>query len=191
MSIQRSLSFLPLDVDPVARYNAESTSEWRKAIWREVIPMIPQYLILGKGYAINPGELESERISAARSASDAGGGAILAGDYHNGPLSVIIPLGIFGAIGFLWFLGASFRVLLYNYRYADADLKLINTFLLSLFAARVISFFLIFGSLYAEMASFTGLIAISICLNGGMKRPVLLPVEKQTFNQFKLARAAK
>jgi len=31
-------------------------------------------------------------------------GAELAGDYHNGPLSVIIPFGVFGVIAFVWFL---------------------------------------------------------------------------------------
>jgi hypothetical protein len=29
-----------------------------------------------------------------------------AGDYHNGPLSILIPFGLFGMIAFLWLLGA-------------------------------------------------------------------------------------
>ncbi|MSU57890.1 MAG: O-antigen ligase domain-containing protein [Pedosphaera sp.] len=192
ITIQRSLSFLPIEVDPVAQASADSTSEWRLAIWRAVLPTVPQYLILGKGYSINPAELEmQEKLAKFQNTGDSGEGAILAGDYHNGPLSVIVPFGIFGAIAFLWFLGASFRVLLYNYRYGDAGLKSINTFLLSLFTARCISFFFVFGSLHSELASFTGIVALSICLNGGIRRPVTVPVEKPTFNQFKLARAAK
>ena len=38
-------------------------------------------------------------------------GAMLAGDYHNGPLSILMPFGMFGAIAFLWLLGAGLKVL--------------------------------------------------------------------------------
>jgi hypothetical protein len=184
LTVQRSLSFLPLEVDPIARYSAEASSEWRVNMWRSVIPTIPQYLILGKGYAMNPSDVEMQNPSA-----NPAEGAILAGDYHNGPLSVIIPLGIFGVIGFLWFLAAGFRALLYNYRHGSEELKLVNTLMLSLFLSKVISFFFVFGSLHSELASFTGLVAMSVCLNGGVCRPALDPVVRQSPVHFRLARA--
>jgi hypothetical protein len=192
LTIQRSLSFLPLDVDPIARYSAEASSEWRKNMWRNVVPTIPQYLILGKGYAISSADLEMQSGAFARS-GDPAEGAMLAGDYHNGPLSVIVPLGIFGALGFLWFLWASFRVFLSNYRYGSAEMKLVNTLMLSLFLSRIISFFFVFGSLYSEMAAFTGLVALNVCLNGGVKgrEPAPAPALRSNLDQFKLARAAK
>lgn len=190
ITVQRSLSFLPLDVDPVARYAAESTIEWRLQIWREVLPQVPQYLIVGKGYSINPGELNMS-IDTVRSSVDTAQSAILAGDYHSGPLSLIIPLGIFGVIGFLWFLYAGFRVLLNNYRYGDPELIQINTFLLAYFVGRTIFYFFVFGAFHGELMIFTGVVGLSVSINGGMRQPAPVTVEKPTFDQFKLARAAR
>ena len=192
ISIQRSLSFLPIEIDPIARYAAESSSEWRLEVWRAVVPLIPQYLILGKGYAINSADMEfMQARNRYQSGSDPNEAVLLSGDYHNGPLSVIIPLGIFGAIGFVWFLVAAYRVLVNNYRHGDPELRLLNTFLLSYFVARVIYFFTVFGSLHFELVIFTGLVAMSVSINGGVRQAVIQPVEKPVFNQFKLARAAK
>lgn len=189
-AIQRSLSFLPLELDSTARLGAEATSEWRLKMWRAVMPMVPQYLLLGKGYAINPNELISARDDAARTGVDNAESAIVAGDYHNGPLSVIIPLGIGGAVAFLWLLGAGFQLLRNNLRYGDPALRQINIFLLSYFLARVIGFFAVFGSFHGELMLFTGLLGLSVSINGGMCRPpVLAPAEKPAFSQFKLARA--
>ena len=117
---------------------------------------------------------------------------MLAGDYHNGPLSLIIPLGLFGVAGFLWFVFASVRVLLHNYRYGDPDLKGINTFLLAYFLARLVFFFTVFGSFHMEFMIFTGIVGISVSFNGGMSpRPAPAPAEKPAFEQFKLARATR
>ncbi len=194
LTIQRSLSFLPIEIDPVARINAESSSEWRLRVWQEALPMVPRYLLLGKGYSINPADLE-----LARTTSDytRGGGSeaatALVGDYHNGPLSLIIPLGIWGVMGFLWFLAAGFRVLLNNYRYGDPELRPINTFLLAYFVARAIFYFTIFGAFDTELMIFTGLIGLAVCINGGMRQPTPapVPVEKPGWKQLRLARATK
>jgi hypothetical protein len=192
MTIQRAISFLPLvDVDPIARLGAESSSEWRFQMWRVVLPTVPQYLLVGKGYSINLNEIELAVGAGSVSAAGEAEGAMLAGDYHNGPLSVIIPLGIFGAIGFLWFLGAGLRVLLNNFRHSDPELLQINIFLLSYFIARIVYFFLVFGSFYGELAIFTGLVGLSISINGGVRSPVVIPVTKAEFSQFKLARATR
>ena len=86
---------------------------------------------------------------------------------------------------------AAYRVLVSNYRHGDPELRLLNTFLLSYFVARVIYFFTVFGSLHFELVIFTGLVAMSVSINGGVRQAVIQPVEKPAFNQFKLARAAK
>jgi len=96
--------------------------------------------------------------------------AAFAGDYHSGPLSVIIPFGIFGAAGFVWFLIAGGRVLYLNHRYGDPSLKLINACLFAYFLCRVISFFFIFGALYYDLYFFTGTVGLSLSLNGGVSR---------------------
>lgn len=191
LTIQRTLSFLPIDVDPAARLGAEGSTEWRLQIWRAVLPTVPRYLLLGKGYAINPNEMEKLQLPSVASSESVGEGAALAGDYHSGPLSLIIPLGIFGVIGFLWFLVAGLRVLRNNFRHGDPELRQVNTFLLSYFIARTLYFCFVFGSFYGELAVFTGLIGLSVSINGGMRKPAPAPIEKPAFTQFKLARATR
>ena len=97
---------------------------------------------------------------------------MVAGDYHSGPLSVMIPFGIFGAITFVWFLIAAGRALHLNFRYSEPELHKVNALLLSLFLARVVLFFFIFGGLYSDLAHFAGLVGFSVALNGGIRKPV-------------------
>ena len=191
LTIQRSLAFLPLDIDPVAKMSADVSTEWRLRIWREVIPTIPQYLILGKGYTINAAEQELVRSTSAFSQANTEGVAMIAGDYHNGPLSTIIPLGIFGVIGFVWFVIAAIRLLLNNYRHGDPALRSINTFLLAYFLMRVIFFFAVFGTFYSDLMIFTGIVGLSVCLNGGLRRPAPVVREKPATNPLRLARAVR
>ncbi len=96
----------------------------------------------------------------------------MVGDYHNGPLSVIIPFGIWGVIGWLWFLATATRALYLNYRNSDPQLKTINRFLFAYFVARIIFFFFIFGGFYSDLAIFTGIVGLSISLNNGIRKRV-------------------
>jgi O-Antigen ligase len=178
LSVQRTLSVLPLHVDPVARKDAEASSEWRINIWKHLVPQIPRYLLVGKGLGFNANDLQS--MISIRPATGIGEASIegveLVADYHNGPLSVIVPFGIFGVIGFLWFLIASFQVLRQNYHYGHPAFRRLNTFLYGFFIARTIFFFAVFGNLYSELAFFAGLVGMSISLNGGVaKRMILVP----------------
>jgi hypothetical protein len=166
--IQRTISFLPLKVSPIAERSASGSTEWRVNIWKTVLPEIPKYLLKGKGYAMDPQAMFLESESARRG-EDPSFGIQLVGDYHNGPLSVIMPFGIFGVIGFVWFIAASIRLLLRNWRCSDPRLKLINTFLLAAFVARIVFFCFVFGGLYSELFIFTGLVGLSVSLNGQPK----------------------
>jgi hypothetical protein len=102
-------------------------------------------------------------------------GAILVGNYHNGPLSVLLSFGIWGAIGWLWFLAASIRALHYNYKYGEESLQKVNTFLLAYFVARTIFFFLIFGDFRLDFAHFLGVVGLGLALNGGIRKPAPTP----------------
>jgi O-antigen ligase len=171
MTVQRALAVLPLKIDPVARADAEGSTEWRIRMWKAVLPQVPQYLLLGKGYALTPGELAyMTGPTAATAVSEDQWEAALAGDYHNGPLSVLIPFGIWGMLAFIWLLVAACRVLYRNYKYGDASLKTINAFLLAMFVSRIIMFFAIFGALSSDMLIFGGLLGLSVSLNGGVAR---------------------
>jgi hypothetical protein len=170
LSIQRSISVLPLRVDPIARIEAEASTEWRVRMWEMLLPEVPHYLWLGKGLAVSGASLEFSGDLVRRGQMSSQETAILAGTYHNGPFTVIIPFGIWGAVGWLWFLIASFRALHLNYRYGPAYLRKINTFFLAYFVARVSVFLTVYGDFRSEFAMFTGLIGLNIALNGGICR---------------------
>lgn len=163
-TIQRTISFLPLKIDPIVAADVKDSTDWRIEMWNLVIPDIPKYLILGKGYTFDPAEMEMITAGMTGGEGSAAGSA-LAGDYHSGPLSVILPLGIFGVIGFLWLIVAGTKLLLRNYRYGDPALQYINRFLLAQFIAKFIFFLAVFGSLYSDLMTFTGLLGLSVCIN--------------------------
>jgi hypothetical protein len=180
LDFQRTLAVLPyIQLDPLARMSAEVSSEWRVQIWQEVIPQIPRYLLIGKGYSFSgteQGQMGSDNVASTE----------LAGDYHNGPLSVILPFGIFGSIAFIWLLVAGIRVVYHNYRFGDPAYHNINTFLFAYFVVKVIFFFTVFGALAVDLPMFLGLLGLSISVNGGVAKPVFVPQPKIVFNRFKL-----
>jgi hypothetical protein len=184
LSIQRSLSFLPLPVDPMVKAVAQASNEWRVEMWKHVLPQVPEYLILGKGYSFTAKDLAMTRLATTPAA--AAEGAELAGDYHNGPLSVILPFGIPGVIAFLWFWWGCWKVLRQNYLFGDTAFHRVNTFLLAYFLAKAVGFLFIFGGLYSDLASFTGLVALSVSINGGMARKPAVAQPKIVLNRFKL-----
>ncbi len=170
-AIQRSLAFLPLNIDPEVQMNADGTSEWRLEMWREILPQVPRHLFNGAGYALNSDEFYMVGREVASGQVGSYESASTSGDYHNGPLSVVMPFGLAGVLGFCWFLWSGIAVLRRNFRYGDPGLRNLNTFLLAYFIVRVIGFFFVFGSLHSDMMVFAGLIGLSICLNGGVCQP--------------------
>lgn len=173
--VQRAIAFLPVKIDPLARANAQGSLDWRLDMWQALLPEVPKHLLLGKGYAISPEDYEFMGQTAFQAINPAYQTMALAHDYHSGPLSVILPFGIWGVIAFLWFLIASIWALHRNYRYGDPALKIINTALFALYLTESISFFLIFGDLASGMFTFTGILGLSISLNGGIcRKPAII-----------------
>ncbi len=170
MSVQRALSFLPIKVDPMIKQAAQGSTDWRVEMWKSLWPEVPRYLFKGKGYALDRQELILLQDASLRGYGTAQDVAMFAGDYHNGPLSVVIPFGLYGVAAFLLFLGVALRVLYRNHRFGDPALRYINAFLLAVFVARAIFFLCVFGSFYAELFYFTGLVGLSVALNGGEVR---------------------
>lgn len=169
-TFQRSLAFLPLKIDRLAREDAESSQDWRLQIWRDTYPQVPKYLLLGKGYAISKDELAIANTQSFNYTSTADAVAI-SQNYHSGPLSVLMPFGVWGAIAVLWFWGASIRALYCNYRYGDSAFKTINIFLFAYFISKVALFLFIFGGLEGDLATFSVVIGLSVSINGGIRRP--------------------
>jgi hypothetical protein len=173
-SVQRSLSFLPIKINPAVKADAEGSVEWRLYMWRALIPQLPNYFWLGKGYAINPTDMYLANQAALRGRADSRESVMLTGDYHSGPLSVYIPFGFFGSLAFLFFLAVSTRALYLNSKYGVAELRNINRFLFAFFLGKAICFFLVFGAIATDLYQFTGVVGLGVALNRGMaKAPAL------------------
>ncbi|MBN2505970.1 MAG: hypothetical protein JXQ71_04680 [Verrucomicrobia bacterium] len=170
LSVQRSLSILPVEVNPAARADAVASSQWRLDMWKLLWLEVPKHLIKGKGYAMNPTDLYLTQEATRRGFAKSYENSMVAGDYHSGPLSLLIPFGIFGTLAFVAFTLAGLRVLYANYRHGPPELRLINTFILACFVARYIFYWTVFGAVSSDIALFAGLIALSISLNGGVRR---------------------
>ena len=189
-TFQRTLAFLPPSVIHLsgdARKAAEDSTLWRIDMWEGLLPMVPKYLLLGKGYAITMDEYAvMGQNSAFHETDPSQQGLALAGDYHNGPLSVIIPFGIWGAIAFLWFTIVGLHAMYSNYRYGDPALRTVNTFLFTTFVVAVLCFYFIVGGLSTSMQQFGGLLGLSVAINRGVCRaPVRAPAKVLPFNRFK------
>jgi hypothetical protein len=170
-SIQRSFSFLPIPLDPEVRMSAQVSTDWRLEIWRNVLPEVPRHLLLGKGYSLTATDVRLAQLGTGNLNGNNSQGSELAGDYHSGPLSLIIALGLPGTFAFLWFLLASFKALSRNYHFGAPAYQQFNTFIFATFIAKTIFFFSVFGSFHNDLASFVGMVALSISLNRGVARP--------------------
>lgn len=174
-TFQRTLAIFPqslIQLSPDARMAAESSTQWRIDMWKSLLPTIPRYLLLGKGYAISVEDYQFMGVDSAFHSADAGQqGLALSGDYHNGPLSVVIPFGIWGALGFLWFTAASLWVMYRNFRYGDPDLATVNAFLFTSYAVAMFLFYFIVGGFADGMVGVTGILGLSVSINRGVRRP--------------------
>ena len=133
-------------------------------------PQVPQYLLLGRGYAISQGNLAIATSQSFRYLSSADAVAI-SGAYHSGPLSVLMPFGAWGAIGLIWFWIASGRALYNNFRHGDPAFRTINTYLLASFITNIFIFLVIFGAIENDVAAFAVIVGLSVSINGGIRRP--------------------
>lgn len=171
LSAQRALSILPLDIDAAARADAQASLDWRLDMWKALVPDIPRYFWIGKGYALSPTDIYFTNEATRRGLMKGHEAAAITGDYHSGPLSVLLPFGIFGMIGFVWFIAASIHVLHRNYRYGVPEHQKINTFLFAYFVARIIFYLIGFGAFSSDLALFAGLVGLSVAVNHGVRQP--------------------
>lgn len=164
-SVQRSISFLPVKIDPSVKRDADGSVEWRLQMWELLKKEVSAYLVIGKGYGIDPSALQMSDYNARYGFGIQAEWALLAGEYHNGPFSVLIPLGIPGALVFIWFLIVAGLRLRHFCRTGDPALAFINRALFAMFLARVIFFVFFFGSFFSELIEFVVLIGLAESLN--------------------------
>lgn len=177
LSVQRSLSFLPIDVHQSAKSDALSTLDWRLEIWRIMVPEVPKHLLLGKGFSFSAVDYALVQEGMSRGFYRSYEDTLVTGNYHSGPLTIIIPFGIWGAIAFLWFCVGALKVLYLNYRNGEPEMASVNSFLLTFFVARLVFFLIPYGQFDADMMLFTGAVGMSVVLNNGVRRSPITPSE--------------
>lgn len=193
-TFQRALAFLPPSVVHLrndARESANDSWEWRVKMWTALEREIPNHLLLGKGYAISPEDYSAEMgVGAAVGNADPAQQALaLSSDYHNGPLSVVLPFGIWGVIVFLWFIAGTVWVMYRNYRYSAPELQTLNSFLFAMYLWSVIAFY--GGSLATNMNVFTGVLGLSVAINRGVRRKLAESPKNVPFSKPLSLRASR
>ena len=165
LAFQRSLSFLPVEIDSVAASDAAGTLDWRFQIWATVVKEIPDYLLLGKGYAFKGVDYQLTFEGVRKGIFNAYEHIFIDGNYHHGLLTIIIPLGIWGIIGFIWFCVIALKTIYRHYKLSPPHLKAVNTLVLSYFAGNLLFFSTMYGQFAMDFATFTGLLGFSLALN--------------------------
>ena len=173
-TIQRSMCFLPLKWDSAVVLEAQGSSEWRYQIWRATWPTVPQYLLLGRGFNIPQDDFESMgggTFANARVVDPGQNPLAMSNDFHSGPLSTLVPFGIWGGIGIVWLMGAGLFVTYRNFRYGEPDLYHFNVYMFAGFIYGIFGFFFVFGGFNAAVGDFGCMAGWSIAMNGRVGRP--------------------
>ena len=97
-SIQRMLSILPgISIATHISSDAESTTEWRIEVWKRGLRYIPDYWLIGKGYAFSSREMLAV-TDPKTGLFDPTDWAIIQSSYHQGLLSLLLGLGVPGLV---------------------------------------------------------------------------------------------
>jgi hypothetical protein len=175
LTIQRSFAWLPFaNISGEASKLAVGTSVWRITIWEYVLKyLLPQYLLIGKGLAFSLNDALPVKISEHYA------WAIRTLNYHNGPLSLLVTLGLFG---FVFFIGFFIIEIKRNYylqkssNWVSGELKHLHLVVLSYLITQFIFYLFVYGDLNNSIPSLLFLIGICEGLNAS---------EKQFYQSFK------
>jgi hypothetical protein len=166
-SMQRSLSFLPIPINPLVHSDAKGSVDWRTEMWRQALPKVKEHLWLGEGLAISPDDLYMSSVNVSVGYGIQAEASSTAGDYHSGPLSVMIPFGVWGLLAFLWLGFVGIRFLRRQIALGPPQFQTINRLLFASFAANMVFFFAVFGDLTTNLAQMVGVLGFAASLNGG------------------------
>ena len=169
--IQRSLSWIPfIDVTEKAQHVADETSEWRIILWKLALKEVPEYLAVGKGLAFNP------NVRLPFSAKEIYAWAIRTMNYHNGPLSFLIILGVGGFFSFIMFLFLVVKrhLKLIRLPWKSSDLKYYHLIIFSFFLTEIIYFLFIFGDVRSTSPKFFFFVFLLEGLVSSDKKPRLV-----------------
>ncbi len=120
-NVQRALTFLPGTWEERYKRDSEQSSEWRMEMWKEVLTS-ERYIKnkwLGDGLGFSSEQLQQMAALQDSTATGIGGwdahreSAMIAGDYHSGPVQTIRTIGY---VGLLILLIGLFRVSVHAHR---------------------------------------------------------------------------
>lgn len=142
-SIQRAVSFIPFfDIAPDVMLDADGSRLWRVEIWKLAWAEVPRYLWIGKGFTFAPATTMSISVRMNSVLN-----AFLSHNYHSGPLTLLLDMGVFGFIAGAGFLITSAHELLRKTKVAIDNPFLYRCYmvLLARYLYSVLAYFFIFG----------------------------------------------
>jgi hypothetical protein len=173
LSVQRAFSWIPfLDISSTAKSSATGTFNWRLMLWGRLWHMVPDYLLIGRGFAF-------KAVSITSSSGRHLGGvdwAIITHNYHNGPLSLIIDLGLAGFIsGSLIFItGLTTQLKFRKKSWSSEKLSRYHAVLCAVFVVEMLRFYVIHGSAVSSIV----LALVHLSMMEGIVRTDMLLAKK-------------
>ena len=163
-TFQRAMSFLPYKVSNAARMDAQASWDWRVNMWKGLLPQIPQYLLLGKGYNISPldydfvmGPEAAVHSAFAKTTHWPWRRIFIAGRFP--PSSRLASGAAWPCFGFWQPASGRFTATIVT---AIRPCKGLIRFFLAAFVGETIFFLFGFGDLASDMMKFTGLLGLSV-----------------------------
>ena len=104
VNFQRPFAWLPgIVIADEAGESAAITSQWRIELWKQLLPMVPDYLLVGRGMAFSTSDANATvALASDRTTRHVYFAAIHL--YHSGPFWLILDLGVAGLLAGLWFM---------------------------------------------------------------------------------------
>jgi hypothetical protein len=115
MAVQRTLSFLPIEVDPSIRASAQASADWRYEMWRLVLTTdrYIQNKWLGDGFGFSAAEQEAQQqdsLGLRKYSGDSIDAFIAKGSYHGWHVEAIRFTGALGLVIGLFILFSLARI---------------------------------------------------------------------------------
>lgn len=154
LAVQRGFSWVPFaSISMVARESASGTTEWRFTVWKQVWALLPDYWLIGRGFAFDAADLLY--LPYSRTPNISIDWAVITHNYHSGPLSLLIDLGVFGLLvgSALLFGGVVKHYRKLSVAWATESLARGHAVLLASFTVDVILFQLVHGEAAASIVS--------------------------------------
>lgn len=145
LAFQRAISWIPFaDVAPDARASAASTLSWRMELWKILWRMVPDYMAMGRGFAFDALAMSTHAGQRLGSID----WAIITHNYHSGPLSLLVDLGLAGFVfGTLIFITGVFTQMGFRRRvWFSKTLSRYHALLLASFSVDILRFYVIHGN---------------------------------------------